>query len=121
MRQKRRPETVTFRIDEVGFELLEAESRVRQLSLGQTARALVLESLYGIGPKQASLLAEIDDLKEMIGLVLDTASIAAGSSALPLDAENHDQDELRIKLQKHFKNSRGLGRNVLDLVKAGKL
>jgi hypothetical protein len=116
---------VGFKVSEAEYDLLTEEAKKRKLSKGQAARSVLLEALSGYDQKQEYLMRRLDMLNEKIeerfALLLDIASLGAAAGALPLDAEQHDPEALRLRLKTHFKHSNGLGKNLVDMLKSGKL
>jgi hypothetical protein len=112
---------IFFRVNEEEQELLFNEAKKRNLSNGQTAKVVVLEAISGFDQKQESFLRRFDKLDDLIELLISIASLGAGAAALPFEDDNQDVGELREKLKIHIKQSRDLGRNIVDMIKKGKL
>lgn len=121
MARDKKSRVVGFRFNEEESELLQAEALKRNLTENQTAKIVLLEALSGFDQKQEAFLRRLDYIDESIELLAKIASLAAAAGSLPLDADQHDATELREKLKTHFKHSSGLGDNILEMIKKGKL
>ena len=112
---------VHFRITDEEYELLSYEAKKRKLSMGQAARVVVLETLSGFDQKQESFLRRFDKQDELLELSINISSIGAAAAALLFDADNQDVAERREKLRNHIKQSSELGKNIVEMIKRGKL
>ena len=116
---------IAFRVSDMEYEKIAYEAQKRKLSEGQTARVVLFESLSGYDEKQESLLRRIDHfedkLDERLTLLINIASIGAAAGALPLDADSQDAGTLRLILKQHFFNSSAVGKNLIRMIKEGKL
>ena len=121
MRSVKKMNEIHIRFADEDYELLVDEARKRNLTIPQTAKKLLLEIICGFDQKQESFLRRLDKQDEQIELLLELTSIAAAASALPLDSDNHDQDQLREKLKIHFKKSKTLGTSLVNLLRKGTL
>ena len=109
------------RLDEEEWELLQKEAEIRKLSENKVARILLLNALAGFDEKQQTFMWRFDFVNDQLSQLTELVSLAVASGALPLDADKHDQVELRNKLKMHFKTSQFLGKNILEMFKKGKL
>ena len=120
-----RKSVVSFKVSDLELKNLTYEAEKRNLTLGQTARVVLFESLSGYDENQQSLLLYLDNMKELIdkqlSLIINITSLGAAAGALPLDAESQDGDKLRSALKRHFNNSSVLGKNIVEMIKEGKL
>lgn len=121
MKAKTKNKIIQFRVSEEEYELLQDEAEARGLSEGKTARIVLLDGLTGLDQKQEVLLHRLDHLYETMELLIDISSLGAAAGALPLDAEQHDVAVLREKLKIHFQHSSDLGKNLVNMIKKGKL
>jgi hypothetical protein len=121
MKPKIKNHDVHFRLSDEEMEVLIFESKKRKMSSGQTAREVLLESLSGFDEKQEVFLRRFDKLDESIELLCEIASLGAAAGTLPLDAASQNVEEVNAKLKAHFELSSGLGKNLLALIKLGKL
>lgn len=112
---------ITFRVSDEEYDLIHADAVIRKLSDGQTARVIVAEALSGFDQKQETFLRKLDKLEELMEMTIHIASLAVAAGSLPLDMEQHDGNLLREKIRLHINNSNDLGKNILDMVKKGKL
>lgn len=120
MQAKTKNIVIHFRVTDED-DLLSDEAKKRKLSMGQTARIVVLEALSGFDQKQEFFLRRLDCLDKSLELLLNVSSLGAAAGSLPLDAEKQDVGVLREKLKIHFQHSSDLGKNLVDLIKKGKL
>lgn len=120
-----RRRVVSFKASDYLFEMLSEEAGRRKLSNGQTAQIVLLEALSGFDQKQEAFMRRLDliddKLTESFALLLDVSSLGAAAGSLPLDAEQQNVEELRQKLKIHFQHSSDLGKNLVGMIKKGKL
>lgn len=125
MTSKIKNQHVQFRITDAERELLATEAKLRNLTLGQTARVVLFESLSGFDEKQEMLLRRLDKLEEQIeehfNFLIKLCSIGAAAGALPLDADSQDPQKLLLVLRRHFSDSSIMGKNIVEKIKAGTL
>lgn len=121
MKAKTKNIIVQFRVTDEEYELLQNEAKARGFSEGKTARIMLLDALSGFDRKQEVFLHRLDHLYETMELLIDISSLGAAAGSLPLDAEQQDGAALREKLKIHFHHSSALGKNLVDLIKKGKL
>lgn len=121
MSTKLKKHLVAFRVSDEEYELLQNEAKVRGLSEGKTARIVLLDGLSGFDQKQEYFLRRLDRPDETLELVINISSLGAAAAALPLDAEQQDMAVLRQKLKIHFQHSSDLGKNIVEMIKKGKL
>lgn len=121
MSTKLKKHLVAFRVSDEEYELLQNEARARGLSEGKTARIVLLDGLSGFDQKQEYFLRRLDRLDETLELLINISSLGAAAAALPFDAEQQDMAVLRQKLKTHFQYSSDLGKNIVEMIKKGKL
>jgi hypothetical protein len=112
---------IHFRISEIEYDLLFDEAKKRKLTMGKTARIVLLESLSGYDEKQEYFLRRLDKQDEDIEMLIQIASLAVAAGSLPLNQEQYDINALREIIKKHLFDSSALGKNILDMIKKGKI
>jgi hypothetical protein len=120
-----KPHVVSFKVSDEEYDLLSDEAKKRKLSVGQTARIVLLEALSGYDQKQEYLMRRLDllndKLDEKLGLLISISSLGAAAGALPFDADQRDAEEVRKKLRSHITDASELGKNIVEMIKKGKL
>lgn len=112
---------ISFRVNAEDFMVLQNEAIKRKLPVSLAARDVLQETLSGFDEKQEVFLRRFDKLDEHIDLLQEVVSLGAAASALPLDAAQQNVGEVNKRLKAHFELSSGLGKNILELIKIGKL
>ncbi len=120
MKTKPQSPVVSFKVNEDELEMLVKEAAKRKLSNGQTARIVMFEALSGFDQKQESFLRRFDQLNDLIELLIRLSSIGAAAATLPFDSEQ-DISEMREKLKTHINQSGEIGKQLVDMIKKGKL
>lgn len=121
MKIKKYTRSISFRVSDGEHELLKDAAEQRGLSMGMTARAVVLETLSGYDRKQEFLHCRLDTIDEDLKLILRISSLGAAAGSLPLDAEQQDVPALREKLKIHYQHSSDLGKSIVQMIEKGKL
>lgn len=111
---------ISFKVSDDEYEMIANEAAKRKLSNGQAARVVVLEALSGFDQKQESFLRRFDKQDELLELLINISSLGAGAAALPFD-DNQDVEELREMLKRHILQSSALGKNIVGMIKKGKI
>ena len=112
---------INFRFSEYEHDLLFDEAKKRKLSMGQTARIVLLEALSGFDQKEEAFLRRLDKQDELLELLVRISSLGAAAGALPFDADQSNAEELRKKMRSHVTDASELGRNMVEMIRKGKL
>lgn len=111
---------ISFKVSDDEYEMIASEAAKRKLSNGQTARVVVLEALSGFDQKQESILRRFDMQNDLLELLIRITSLGAAAATLPFD-DQRSLAELREKLKAHVHLSSEMGKQIVELIKTGKL